>query len=251
MGWFPDESTIGQGPGPAPEPQAPAPMAAGIPNAPTGGPDIGSQWTTWLANPGNRSLLAQMGTMLMQPTGLGQSFGGKVGQAIGGGMAAKTRYEQLAEKRLQDRAQLDQKNRSLQIDQQQADAQTQNANTSQVATQNRVLSDASTLAVLQQQARASNSFTDFFQKILANSIDPAKDMADPAFLAKAQEAWKTTQQVGAASGPAPNLAGAIGSRAEDRYPVGSIGTRAGGGKIIKQQDGTWVPYNPGSVSPPM
>ena len=63
-------------------------------------------WKTWLSRPENRAGLIQAGIALMQPLQMGQSPIGQVGQAIGQGVEAKSRYETAVEEKAREQQKL-------------------------------------------------------------------------------------------------------------------------------------------------
>lgn len=69
--------------------------AAGAANPRPVDSGVMSQWTDWLSDPANRSMLISFGTSMLQPPAPGQSLAGQVGQAVAG--AFETRDTQVKE----------------------------------------------------------------------------------------------------------------------------------------------------------
>jgi len=81
-----------------------------------------SQWDDYLARPGNRQALLQIGLQMMQPVAIGQSTMGHIGQAIGAGGEAVGRLENSDLKLAVADSRMDMANEKLRIAQQNADS---------------------------------------------------------------------------------------------------------------------------------
>lgn len=80
------------------------------------------QWDDFLNRPGNRTALLQIGLQLMQPTPMGQTTGGQIGQAIGAGGEAVDRNEAADLKERTAESKLAVADEKLRIAQQNADS---------------------------------------------------------------------------------------------------------------------------------
>lgn len=221
-----DPTNVGGGP--------PVP-AAGITPTQTGQPDMANQWNQWLTEPGNRAMLGQMGAMLMQPTAPGQTFAGKVGQAIAGGAEAKTRNAELALKRQQAQAALDQRSRELQIQQQNADTSSRSADTSATFNQGYLQSlrqggtDAAGLRAHLDALAKADSENIYNEKYRGKSI--AEIQSDPEWQVNALKSW---QLGGSAAAAAPTLSSTIGA------PALPPGTTPGKPQVYTPREGEVV-----------
>lgn len=80
------------------------------------------QWDDFLQRPGNRQALLQIGLQMMQPTAMGQTTLGHIGQAVGAGGEAVDRNEAADLKETVAQNKLDIANERLRIAQQNADS---------------------------------------------------------------------------------------------------------------------------------
>ena len=101
-------------------------------------------------DPASRSALLQIGLGLMQPTAIGQTTMGHIGQGIGSGGEAVSRIEaeDLAQRKVED--ELDKSNRTLDIRQQEANAYSK---AQENAAKRGLAMDKITLEQLRQQGR--------------------------------------------------------------------------------------------------
>lgn len=162
---------------PAPLPVEPSGLGASLlPQMQPGG------WRDWSSQPQNRALLIQAGIALLQPIGVGQSVGGHIGQAIGGGFEARDRVVTGQ----QDAAT---KAAELRLAQQEADARSTSADASMIAATRS--GTGLTASQIEDNNRAEFAMRERWIanriKQLADPLNPNRvDPSDPAVRAQAE-----------------------------------------------------------------
>lgn len=182
----------------------------------------------WLNSPNGKAALMQIGVNLLQPIGVGQTFGGHIGQAIAAGGEASARQTQAQAGAQQQALENRQKTRELDIKQQRANTAKKTG-----------LSLSQMLSRQDSQARALRSFLVGQAKAAAEADPtlealPTQYLSDPEWIAQqtkifnaltpADGAASTTPAPKAGTGETPQLPpdAAAAAQMYDALPSGAV-----------------------------